>query len=181
MSKQPFVKTTFLLFFLSMDEYFFTSPRLKTKSSSEKWGSIFRKAKSLLHLTVTGGEPFIRKDFVEIIDNIIKNCGVPRISIKTNGFYIDRIKNFIPKLIEKHPGTEFTLSISLDGPEEVHDKVRNFKGAYNKVLETIDEMKRPARRSAPRHPPASHPTQPRALSPLKLPPPSYARPRGTIG
>tara|TARA_B100000029_G_scaffold400740_1_gene399758 strand:- start:4054 stop:5091 length:1038 start_codon:yes stop_codon:yes gene_type:complete len=109
--------------------------------SAEQWGSIFKKAKSLLHLTVTGGEPFIRKDFVEIIDNIINSCGVPRISIKTNGFYIDRIKNFIPTLIEKHPETEFTLSISLDGPEDVHDKVRNFKGAYKKVLETIEEMK----------------------------------------
>ena len=109
--------------------------------SAEKWGSIFKKAKSLLHLTVTGGEPFIRKDFVEIIDNIIQNCGVPRISIKTNGFYKDRIKDFIPKLINKHKNTEFTLSVSLDGPEEVHDKVRNFKGAYNKVLETIDVMK----------------------------------------
>ena len=109
--------------------------------SAEKWGFIFKKAKSLLHLTVTGGEPFIRKDFVEIIDNIIQNCGVPRISIKTNGFYKDRIKDFIPKLINKHKNTEFTLSVSLDGPEEVHDKVRNFKGAYNKVLETIDVMK----------------------------------------
>ena len=109
--------------------------------SAEQWGSIFKKAKSLLHLTVTGGEPFIRKDFVEIIDNIVNSCGVPRISIKSNGFYIDRIKTFIPKLIEKHPGTEFTLSISLDGPEDVHDKVRNFKGAYKKVLETIEEMK----------------------------------------
>jgi len=109
--------------------------------SAEKWGSIFKKAKSLLHLTVTGGEPFIRKDFVEIIDNIIQNCGVPRISIKTNGFYKDRIKDFIPKLINKHKNTEFTLSISLDGPEDVHDKVRNFKGAYKKVLETVDVMK----------------------------------------
>ena len=108
---------------------------------AEKWGTVFKKAKSLLHLTVTGGEPFVRKDFVEIIDNIILSCDVPRISIKTNGFYTDRIKDFVPKLINKHKNTEFTLSISLDGPEEVHDKVRNFKGAYNKVLETIDVMK----------------------------------------
>ena len=108
---------------------------------AEKWGSIFRKAQSLLHLTVTGGEPFIRKDFVEIIDKIILSCGVPRVSIKTNGFYTERIKNFIPKLIDKHRNTEFTLSISLDGPEEMHDKVRNFKGGYKQVLETIEIMK----------------------------------------
>ena len=45
------------------------------------------------------------------------------------------------KLIDRHPNTEFTLSISLDGPKDIHDKVRNFKGAYDKVLETIEEMK----------------------------------------
>ena len=109
--------------------------------SAEKWGLIFKRAKSLLHLTVTGGEPFIRKDFVEIIDNIILSCAVPRVSINTNGFYTNRIKDFIPKLINKHKDTEFTLSISVDGPEEIHDKVRSFKGAYKQLLETIDVMK----------------------------------------
>lgn len=108
---------------------------------AEKWGLIFKRAKSLLHLTVTGGEPFIRKDFVEIIDNIIKSSGVPRVSINSNGFYKDRIQNFIPQLIKKNKDTEFTLSISLDGPEEIHDKVRAFKGAYKKALETIDVIK----------------------------------------
>ena len=109
--------------------------------SPEQWGSVFKKAKSLLHLTITGGEPFLRKDFVEIVDNIILNCNVPRISIKTNGFYTDRMKRFIPELIKKHKNTEFTVSISLDGPEEIHDKVRVFKGAYKQVLETINELK----------------------------------------
>ena len=109
--------------------------------SAENWGLIFKKARSLLHLTVTGGEPFIRKDFVEIVDNIIESSGVPRVSINSNGFYKERIENFIPKLIDKHKNTEFTLSISLDGPEEIHDKVRAFKGAYKKALETIDVMK----------------------------------------
>ena len=109
--------------------------------SAQKWGEVFKDAKSLLHLTVTGGETFIRKDFVEILDNIIYSCGVPRISIKSNGFYVDRIKKFIPELIDKHKNTEFTLSISLDGTKEIHDKVRNFKGAYEKVVETIESMK----------------------------------------
>ena len=43
--------------------------------SPKEWKHI-QKANSLLHLTVTGGEPFLRKDFVEIIDNIIINCNV---------------------------------------------------------------------------------------------------------
>ena len=63
--------------------------------SPKQWGLVFKKAKSLLHLTITGGEPFLRKDFVQIIDNIILNCNVPKISIKSNGFYVYRIKKFI--------------------------------------------------------------------------------------
>jgi len=91
---------------------------------------IFKKAKSLIHLTITGGEPFVRKDFFEIIDNIILSCDVSRIIIKTNGFYTDRIKDFVPKLINKHKNVEFTLFISLDDLERVHNTVKNFKGAY---------------------------------------------------
>lgn len=110
--------------------------------SPSNWGYVFKRAKSLLHLTITGGEPFLRKDLVEIISNIIDKSGVPRVSIKSNGFYIKRIEEYIPILIKKYPNTEFTLSISLDGPKNIHDKVRNFKGAYDKVLETISIMKK---------------------------------------
>ena len=87
--------------------------RKTPRMSPEQWGLIFKNAKSLLHLTITGGEPFLRKDFVSIIDNIILNCGVPRISIKSNGFYTDRIRDFLRELLLKHKNTEFTLSISL--------------------------------------------------------------------
>ena len=104
------------------------------------WGHAFKRAKSLLHLTITGGEPFLRKDLTEIISEIINNSGVPRVSIKSNGFYLKRIKEYIPELIKRHKNTEFTLSISLDGPKDIHDKVREFKGAYDKVVETINIM-----------------------------------------
>ena len=104
------------------------------------WGNTFKRAKSLLHLTITGGEPFLRKDLTEIISEIINNSGVPRVSIKSNGFYLKRIKEYIPELIKRHKNTEFTLSISLDGPKDIHDKVREFKGAYDKVVETINIM-----------------------------------------
>lgn len=108
--------------------------------SPSDWGNVFKKAKSLLHLTITGGEPFLRKDFVEIISNIIKNSGVPRVSINSNGFYVDRVKDFLPPLIKKFKDTEFTLSISIDGPEKIHDKVREFEGAYEKAKETLNVM-----------------------------------------
>lgn len=115
--------------------------RKSGRISPSDWGGVFKRAKSLLHLTITGGEPFLRKDLTEIISEIIESSGVPRVSIKSNGFYLKRIQECVPKLISKYPNTEFTLSISLDGPKIIHDEVRNFKGAYDKVLETIETMK----------------------------------------
>ena len=115
--------------------------RKSGRISPADWGNVFKRAKSLLHLTITGGEPFLRKDLTEIISEIINSSGVPRVSIKSNGFYLKRIQDYVPKLISKYPNTEFTLSISLDGPKIIHDKVRNFKGAYDKVLETVETMK----------------------------------------
>lgn len=108
--------------------------------NAEKWGNFFRNAKSLMHLTITGGEPFLRKDFVSIVDKILKKNDIPQISINSNGFYIERIKEFLPSLVKKYKNTEFTLSISLDGPEIIHDKVRVFKGAYKRALETLDAI-----------------------------------------
>ena len=115
--------------------------RTGTVSPSD-WGMVFKRAKSLLHLTITGGEPFLRKDLADIISEIINNSGVPRVSIKSNGFYIKRIKEYIPILLSRHPNTEFTLSISLDGPKLIHDKVRNFKGAYDQVVNTVNTMEK---------------------------------------
>jgi MoaA/NifB/PqqE/SkfB family radical SAM enzyme len=116
--------------------------RKSGRVSPSNWGYAFKRAKSLLHLTITGGEPFLRKDLTDIISEIINNSGVPRVSIKSNGFYIDRIEKDLPFLINKYPNTEFTLSISLDGPKNIHDKVRNFNGAYDRVIQTLEVMKK---------------------------------------
>ena len=43
--------------------------------SPADWGSVFKKAKSLLHLTITGGEPFLRKDLtIYFMQNLSKYC-----------------------------------------------------------------------------------------------------------
>lgn len=114
--------------------------RASPEMSAEQWGYIFEGCKSLLQLTITGGEPFVRNDVKEVIESIIRSSGVPRVSIRTNGYYKERTKEAVVYLLEEFPQTNFTLCISLDGPEEIHDQVRNFEGGYAKALETIDEL-----------------------------------------
>jgi|SRR3989338_5220545 len=73
-----------------------------------------------------GGEPLLRKDIGELVD-YAKRLGLKR-SISTNGF-------FIPNKINQIKNIDLIL-VSLDGPKEVHDKIRG-TGAYKKVIEAL--------------------------------------------
>jgi MoaA/NifB/PqqE/SkfB family radical SAM enzyme len=78
----------------------------------------------------SGGEPFLRPDFPDILRVIKKyklKCG-----INTNAYLLDEGK--IGELI----GLNIELLIfSLFGPEPIHDRITGVKGSYAKVSENI--------------------------------------------
>ena len=49
---------------------------------------------TLLNVNFTGGEPFARKDIVEIAKSYVKNTTIQSIYITTNGSLPDRIISF---------------------------------------------------------------------------------------
>lgn len=110
--------------------------------SPEQWAALFSGANALLHLTITGGEPFLRKDLAELIILSARACGVPRISINTNGFFTDRVISTLKMLLNELDGVEISLAVSLDGPESIHDAIRGKDGAYRAARETITEAAR---------------------------------------
>jgi 12,18-didecarboxysiroheme deacetylase len=85
-------------------------------------------------LLLSGGEPLVRKDLPELADYAVKK-GM-RAVISTNGTLIDRNTAEILKKI----GLSY-VGISLDGMEEVNDRFRGVKGAFEKALEGIRNCK----------------------------------------
>ena len=80
-------------------------------------------------ITLTGGEPLIRKDALEIIEYAGRrhNC-----NIITNGTLIDQEK--ARRLVEKN----LTLiGVSIDGIGKNHDKIRRVEGAFKKAITGI--------------------------------------------
>jgi len=78
----------------------------------------------------TGGEPFLRKDLLELAEACVKQGAI--VDITTNLSFIkpehvDRLKT-----IGVHE-----ITTSLDGPEAIHDEVRQSRGNFRKVTETI--------------------------------------------
>ena len=84
------------------------------------------------HIYFGGGEPFIREDFLTIMAHV-KSFGLP-ISFTTNGTLLDQKK--IQKVVEL--GVD-AVNISVDGPEEVHDKLRG-QGNFGKVILNMQHL-----------------------------------------
>jgi sulfatase maturation enzyme AslB (radical SAM superfamily) len=91
--------------------------------------------------TLTGGEPFLRKDIKEIISFIYKKFkGKRAIMICTNGTLHKRIYNISKELLEKYNNLQLNIEISIDGMKETHNTIRG-EGSFEKVIETFKLMK----------------------------------------
>ncbi|MCK5628934.1 radical SAM protein [Candidatus Bathyarchaeota archaeon] len=80
---------------------------------------------------IKGGEPLLRKDIFEII-TYAKSLDL-NVCLLTNGYFIDG--EIYDKLVENQVWT----SISIDGPEEINDKLRG-KGYYKKAFAAIQKL-----------------------------------------
>ena len=83
-------------------------------------------------VSMIGGEVFMRKDWKEIVKRLTGH-GI-RVNIITNGF------TFRESLINdlKEVNIE-SVSVSLDGPREVHDKYRQ-EGSYDRAVRAIEAL-----------------------------------------
>ncbi|MGB7062360.1 MAG: radical SAM protein [Candidatus Zixiibacteriota bacterium] len=83
------------------------------------------------HINITGGEPFVRNDLLEVLSAISKWPFYRNIDIQTNGVFI--ADN--PHILTDLKGVGVTgLGISIDGFESTHDSLRGAAGAWAKAV-----------------------------------------------
>lgn len=97
-----------------------------------------KKLPKMYFTNITGGEPFIREDLPEIVEELYKKSD--RIVISTNGFFTDRII----ALAERFPNVG--IRISIEGLKQTNDAIRGLPDGFNrgyKTLQKLVEMKHP--------------------------------------
>lgn len=88
---------------------------------------------SRIQLDITGGEPLLRKDFFEIMEYANKLGYIW--GMTSNATLItDEIAENLHKCGMR------TISVSIDGTEDTHDKIRGRKGAFAATMKGIDAL-----------------------------------------
>jgi len=94
-----------------------------------------RLPKSLTHINVSGGEPFLRDDLPEIVRVMREVTVNPRIVISTNAILPERTERIMREI------PDAAVRISIDGIGEAHDTTRGVPGNYDRCLETLERLR----------------------------------------
>ena len=102
----------------------------------------------LLHLILTGGEPYLRHDLDQIVKIFYKNTRVPIISIPSNGWYLEKMDKQITNMMEWCPYLTLNQQISIDGIGSDHNDIRmdkqvkNSDNSFEKAIKSINHLKK---------------------------------------
>jgi len=89
---------------------------------------------SLQNVNLTGGEPFARKELIDIARSYFRNTGIRSIFITSNGSLPDRIEKFLTTLTKEFPDRKIIFSFSIDGFPEEHDRIRKIEGLFENTM-----------------------------------------------
>ncbi len=96
---------------------------------------------SLLNVNLTGGEPFARKELLDIARCYFRNTTVESIFITSNGSLPNRIEKFIDTLSTEFPDKKLIFSFSIDAPPEKHDLIRKIDGLFVDVMRSYHAVR----------------------------------------
>ena len=119
------------------------SERKKNELTTQEWFNIINQIPWYSFVTLVGGEPLIRKDFIEILEKTAKKT-LGKLNVVTNGILIN------DEIIDAFIKTKMMLlSVSLDGYGENHDRNRGQEGIFDKVITNLDNLNSKKGKSKP--------------------------------
>ncbi len=97
-----------------------------------EWLGVLRQLRSLDVVKVLGGEPFVRRDIVQILAGVREIIDPYILQLTSNGMLGDRLVEAVEAVA--WPGLQ--LRISVDGLQATHDRMRGVAGSHATVVET---------------------------------------------
>jgi MoaA/NifB/PqqE/SkfB family radical SAM enzyme len=101
----------------------------------------------LTELDITGGEPFLRNDMVDLLLGVgrLKTTHLGRlcsVAITTNGLLTDKVLKDVETVIGplNEAGVDLVFACGCDAVGPTHDRIRNFTGAWRRLRATLEGL-----------------------------------------
>ena len=92
--------------------------------------------------TLSGGEPFIRKEIVDIVKVVYDRCRPKIINIPHNGTFPDTTPGRVEAMCAASPESDIIINISIDELGHRHDEIRGTKDNFELATRTFHELKK---------------------------------------
>lgn len=120
--------------------FYWRSLNGKDDLTKEELFELSRSLGKIENLNLSGGEPFLRKEFAEICRQFIQHNGVRQIYVPSNGYFTDRTVKQVTETLREPDLDMFVVELSLDGMPKFHDEFRVARNAFKKAMETYDAL-----------------------------------------
>jgi MoaA/NifB/PqqE/SkfB family radical SAM enzyme len=91
--------------------------------------------------TMSGGEPFLRKDIVEVCKAAYERTKPGIINIPTNGSLFNIVPERVEAIVRSCPKTDIIVNLSLDEIGAEHDRIRGFPGNWERAMKTYSALR----------------------------------------
>jgi len=118
------------------------NPQLRDKELTIKeYESIFENiGNSVAWFTISGGEPYLRPDLVDICKYLYEYCTPKILIIPTNGLLVHFVKSKTSRILNLCKKTSVIVNLSLDGVGSVHDEIRGVPKNFEKAMDTYRHL-----------------------------------------
>lgn len=100
----------------------------------------FANSNKFSWIDLTGGEVFMREDFLGIVEAILSECkGLYLLHFPTNGLLTRKIVDSVRRIQKLRP-CRIIITVSLDGCEELNDRIRGVPGGWKRQMETFGQL-----------------------------------------
>lgn len=104
--------------------------------TAEEFGRLAIGGGPLLWLALSGGEIFLRDDLPRLVALLERRTKPAIILLPTNGLLPERIHAATEEILAACRRSTVVVKLSLDGPPELHDRLRGVPGAFSRVMES---------------------------------------------
>jgi MoaA/NifB/PqqE/SkfB family radical SAM enzyme len=104
-------------------------------------GLFFERWSQFKWVHLTGGELFMRRDLDDVIAAIQRSCrSLYLLNFPTTGWFGDRTVALVNRTLERGVG-RLMVTISLDGPQPLHDDMRGLPGSWERGIDTFRRLR----------------------------------------